>query len=194
MSWKTSHARPIWLNAIVSMLIQLFNLFPIFIVKWNYITGDHMLTLSYIFSGLMSSTFVSDLYGLIQRILYLIVLVHTTMWPCYWSNTVLLQMVLYMEFHICMQHDYWACIYLQPYSRGKLVLYIWIYYIYSFASAFANVFITNPRYVLLGESDHVQILIFPEYNFLTYLLLREFQMLLQPKCPTKSRIFQHRFV
>ena len=31
-----------------------------------------MLTSSYIFSGLISATFVSDLYGLIQRILYLI--------------------------------------------------------------------------------------------------------------------------
>ena len=31
-----------------------------------------MLTLSQIFLGLISSTFVSDLYGLIRRILYLI--------------------------------------------------------------------------------------------------------------------------
>ena len=31
-----------------------------------------MLTSSHIFLGLISSTFVSDLYGLIQRILYLI--------------------------------------------------------------------------------------------------------------------------
>ena len=42
------------------------------IFKQKYITGDHMLTSSYIFIELGPSTLVSDLYGLMRRMLYLI--------------------------------------------------------------------------------------------------------------------------
>ena len=42
------------------------------IFKQKYITGDYMLTSSDIFFELKSSTWVSDLWGLMRRILYLI--------------------------------------------------------------------------------------------------------------------------
>ena len=53
------------------MLILLYNFFKIFNIRQKYIAGDHLLTSPYIFSGLISSMFVSDLYGLMQHILYL---------------------------------------------------------------------------------------------------------------------------
>ena len=68
---KTSHARPRWFNVNVPMLIQLYTLFPSFNIRQKYITGNHMLTSPHIFLGLISPKFVSDLYGLIRRILYL---------------------------------------------------------------------------------------------------------------------------
>ena len=73
LSWKTSCARPRWFNVNVFMPILLYNIFPSFNLIRRYITDDHMLTLPYIFYGLISSTFVLDVYGLIWRILYLIV-------------------------------------------------------------------------------------------------------------------------
>ena len=52
--------------------IQLYTLRPRFNIIQKYITGDHMLTQSYIFSGLISSMFVSYLYGLMRCILCVI--------------------------------------------------------------------------------------------------------------------------
>ena len=48
---------------------RLYTLCPIFSIIQKYITGDHMLTSSHIFLGLISSTFVSYLYGLIRHVL-----------------------------------------------------------------------------------------------------------------------------
>ena len=42
------------------------------IFKQKYITGDYMLTASNMFNELKSLTLVSNLYGLMRRILYLI--------------------------------------------------------------------------------------------------------------------------
>ena len=50
------------------------------------------------------------------------------------------------------------------------------YYIYSFASDFADILIPNPPYVLLGESYHGQIIIIPDYNISTYLFLRKLKI------------------
>ena len=61
-----------WINMKVSLRIRLYKLCPSFNVILKYITGDHMFTSSHIFSGLISSTFVTYEYGLIQCILYLI--------------------------------------------------------------------------------------------------------------------------
>ena len=68
-----------------------------------------------------------------------------------------------MAFHICIQHHYWANIYLQLYSRGKL-FYCLCGYIYLFAPDFTGILITNPPYILSVESYHVQIIIGLEYN------------------------------
>ena len=67
-----------------------------------------MLTLSYILYGLIYSTFVPYLYGLIRRILYPFFSEHNLMRPCRWSNTSLSQMAPYMAFYICMQRGYLA--------------------------------------------------------------------------------------
>ena len=72
LSWKTSRARPIWLNVNVSVIIWLHILFPSFTVRLKSITSNHMLTSSYIFSGLIYLTFLSDIYGLMKHILCLI--------------------------------------------------------------------------------------------------------------------------
>ena len=49
---------------------RLYTLCTSFNILQMYITGDHMLKLSHIFWGLISSMFVSYLYGLIWNILY----------------------------------------------------------------------------------------------------------------------------
>ena len=60
-SWKTTHVWPRWINVNISMLIQLYTLIQRFNIIQKYITGLE----------LISSKFISYLYGLIQRILYL---------------------------------------------------------------------------------------------------------------------------
>ena len=52
--------------------IQLCNFYQRLKFKQKCITGDHMLTTSYIFIELGYSTLISDLYGLMRCILYLI--------------------------------------------------------------------------------------------------------------------------
>ena len=53
---------------------------------------------------------------------------------------------------------------------------------------------TNQPYFLSGESHHIQILIGLDYNLLILLLLRELEMLLQPKFLTMGHLRQHSFV
>ena len=146
------------------MLMRLYSLFPSFNKILKYITGNHMLTLSYILYGLIYSTFVPYLYGLIRRILYPFFSEHNVTRPCRWSNTSLSQMAPYMAFYICMQRGYLAWLYFRLYSRGQLGLYFCGYYIYYFASDFADVLITNPPFVLSGESHQGQIIIVLYYN------------------------------
>ena len=55
-----------------SCLARLYNLCQSFNIINRYITGDHMLKLSHIFLGLISSMFVSGIYALIRRISCLI--------------------------------------------------------------------------------------------------------------------------
>ena len=73
------------------------------IFKQKYITGDHMLTLSNIFIESKSSTLVSDLYGLMRRILYLISVAKYCNIAMPLVNTVLSKKGLYTASHICMQ-------------------------------------------------------------------------------------------
>ena len=108
LSWKTAGARPKWFNFNVSVIIQLYTLFKIFNIIWKNITCNHMLTSSYVFSGVISSTFVSYFYGWMWRILYLIFIT-----PHYTLNVKLVKQCVFtnghlMEFHICMQHIYLA--------------------------------------------------------------------------------------
>ena len=97
-----------------------------------------------------------------RHILYLILSHHTVMRPCHCSNTALSQMGPYMVFHIFRQHDHRARLYLRLCSHGQLFYYFRGCHIYEFASAFTDVLITNPPYVILGESYHIQILIDPD--------------------------------
>ena len=76
------------------------------IFKQNYITGDHILTLSNIFIELKSSSSVSDLYGLMQRILYVIFVAPYCSITVPLAKTLLSKKVLYMASHICMQCGY----------------------------------------------------------------------------------------
>ena len=69
---KNSQAWQRWFNVNISVIIRSYTLFPIFNIIKEYITSNHMLTSSYIFLGLIPSTFGSYLYGLIRSILYLI--------------------------------------------------------------------------------------------------------------------------
>ena len=61
-------------------------------------------------------------------------------------------------------------------------------------SAFSDVLIPNPHYVLLGESYHGQILVGLEYTFLTRFLLSELQTLMLLKFPTIGLLRQHSFI
>ena len=58
-------SRSLWVS-------RLYILCPRFNIIQRYITADHMLTLSRIFFGLISSMFISDVYGLTRLILFLI--------------------------------------------------------------------------------------------------------------------------
>ena len=71
LSWKKSRARPKLFNTSVSVPIQLYT-FRTFNMIQKYTTGGHMLTSSHIFLGLITSTLVSDLYGSMWRIVYVI--------------------------------------------------------------------------------------------------------------------------
>ena len=70
------------------------------------------------FSILIYSMFLSEIYGLILRILCLYFLYHIVMWLWHWSKTALSQMGYYISFHIGMKNDYWAWIYTWPCSCG----------------------------------------------------------------------------
>ena len=118
----------------------------------------------------ISSTFVSDLYGLMWSILYLILSHHTVMWPYNWSNTTLSQMGPYVEFHICMQHYYLAWLHFQLCGRGQLFYYFHGYYLQLFVPNFSDVLTPNPPYILLVETYYGQIIIFLEYNILAYFM------------------------
>ena len=54
------------------MRTVLYTYCPTFNTRHMYLTGDYTLTSSCVFHVLISSTFVLDLYGLMQRILYVI--------------------------------------------------------------------------------------------------------------------------
>ena len=54
-----------------SVRIQLYTLCSNFNIIHKYVTVYHTLTSSSVFSGLISSNVVSDLYGLMRHILYL---------------------------------------------------------------------------------------------------------------------------
>ena len=98
-----------------------------------------------------------------------------------------------MELHICMHHGCLELFYILLYSHGKLFLYSCRYYLYQIASTFYDVLIPNPPYFLSGGLYHLKILIFPEYNLLTYLLLGKFQMLMYTKFQTTVHLHQPRF-
>ena len=114
-------------NLNVSVCIRLYNLFLV----QKYITGTFLMWCRQSsVSGLISSIFVSDVYGFLWLILCLILSHLTVMWSWHWSNNALSQMARYMEFHICMHHDYQAWLYLWPCSRDKLFFCFCGKYIY----------------------------------------------------------------
>ena len=123
---------------------QLYDLCWSFNIIHKYITGDHILILSYIFLGLISSTFVSYLYGLMRRILCLILSHHTIMWPCHWSNTALSQMGPYMDsLSVCraiIEHGF----IFDFGSPGQLFYYFLGLYLNLFTLDFVDVLIPNP--------------------------------------------------
>ena len=99
----------------------------------------------------------------------------------------------YMAFYICMQRDYWSWLYLWLYSHCQLSLYFCGYYIYWFASALTDIWITNPLYVLSVELYHGQIPIGLDYNLLTYFLLRELKTIPPLILSIFGHLCQHRF-
>ena len=72
---KTSRARKIWIYVNLSARIRLYTFFQYLMQIKNYITGNQMLTtVIHIFEHLKASTVVSNVYGIMRRILYLIVI------------------------------------------------------------------------------------------------------------------------
>ena len=100
----------------------------------------------------------------------------------------------YTASHISMKCGYWAWPYFWIYSYSQLYVYSLRCYLYSFASVFSDVLITNPPYILSGESHHRQISIGLDYNMIVFLLLRKLQTLLHEKCPTTGNFCKRRSV
>ena len=131
-----------------------------------------MLTLSHIFSGLISSKFLSDLYGLIRRILFLIcirpycnftltlvkhrVITHGTLNGVYYLYAALLLRMTFIFFFLIIIFDF--------VSRGQLFYHFRGLYINSFTLAFSDVKIPNPPYISLVQLYHIQISIGLDYN------------------------------
>ena len=68
ISTKKAHARPISINAKVSVIIRLYTLCPSFNIIQKCITGDHMFTSLHIFFRGNIFRILSDGYGLMRRI------------------------------------------------------------------------------------------------------------------------------
>ena len=119
------------------------------IFKHKYRTGGFILIVSDIFFELKYSTWVSYLYGLMRRILYLIYVA-----PIFNETVPLVQHRIITNGPVFgVSYLYAVClviIKLSPiYSRGQLYVYFRGCYLYWFASDFADILITNPPYVLL---------------------------------------------
>ena len=167
--WKTSRSRPRWLKVNVSVLIWLYTLFPIFNVIRKYITGDHILTPSYIFSGVIYSMFVSDSYGLIQSIgplygvsyFYAAWLLRITLSPTLylWSTIFILSRMLSLLICVCF---HWRI-------NSQSALYI-------IRRIISRQNINWPRLKLFN------------------LFFSELKILLQLKCPSMGHLHQHSFL
>ena len=138
-------------------------------------------------SGVLSSTFASDVYGLIQRVLCLICVgpyFNTTMplvQHCVITNGLVYDISYLYEVLLVIMT-------LSPTLRSQSN------YLYWFSSGLADILITHPPCVLMRESYYGQIIIGPDYNLLTYFLLIKLKMLLQQKISTIGHLRQHRFV
>ena len=128
---ESLRAGPTWINFKVSVRIWLYTLCPIFTIIQKYITGDHMLTSSQIFSGLIYSTCVPYLYELIRRILCLIFIrPHCTVTVPSVQHGFIANVPLYGVSHIFTQRYYWAWLYLQLYSRVQFIFYFCVFCLY----------------------------------------------------------------
>ena len=117
----------IWIFSNVPVIIQLYALFPIFNIIQKYISGGPMLTIIIHILMLIYSTYISDIYDLMWRILSQISI------SPYCNVTVplvqhwVITNFRYMVFHICMQHYYWALLYLRLFSYGQLFYFLLIW-------------------------------------------------------------------
>ena len=103
-------------------IIIIFSIFNVNAEVYNrYFLNVNYPIISY--QRLISSTFKSDIYGLMWRILYLIFLYHTVIWTFHWSNTALYQMCPYMASHSLKHYYYQAWLYLQLCIHGQLFYY-----------------------------------------------------------------------
>ena len=189
------HAQTILINLNVSVSIWLYTLCTIFNKIQKYISDNHVLKLSHIFWGLISSIFVSYLYGLIRHILCLICI------GLYWNVTMLL-----VQHYVIKNGPLYGVSYLYAAllvsMTLSLTLYLWsnrfislhilslllcVYFHwcinYQSTLSFIRRIISQP------DTNFC-----PEYNLLTYFLLRKLEILLHPKCPTMGHLCQHRFL
>ena len=130
-----------------------------------------MLKASSICFGFKSSTLISDLYGLMRPILYVIFIVqHCSSTMPLVKHGVITKGPLY---GVSYFYAVWIVIMtLSPTLQSQSALCLFSRALYlQLASVFADVLIPNPTYVLSGESYHGQISIGTDYNF--FLLIVE---------------------
>ena len=140
------------------------------IYKQNYITGNSDLTTSNIIFNYNSFSVLSYVNGVMRRIFYLIFITpHCNVTIPLFRKWVISNGPLYVVSYL--KELLLFIMYLSPtYSRVIIFYYFSRCHFYSFVTNFSDILISNPPFVLLGESCHGQILIYLYYNLLTYLL------------------------
>ena len=145
-----------------------------------------MLTSSNIFFELESSTLVSDLYGLMRRIAYIICVAPF----CKFTVTLVKHCVITKGAVYGVSYLYGVCLvsmtFILLYSLGQIYVYFRGCSLYSFASTFSDILIPNPPYVLSGESWHGQISIGPDYNLLACFFVEKITNAAASKMPVQG--------
>ena len=144
-------------------------------------------------SGSIYSTFVSDLYGLMLRILCLFFI------ASYCNETVsLVQHCVITNVPLFGASYFYAVLLLSMTLSSILSVVfssftIFVDYINYFTLSFTDVSIPNPPYILLRKLYHGQIIIGPDYNISTYFLSIWFWMLSPLRFTIFSHLCRHRF-